>query len=378
MQPMRGFVLVLLPLLWLTCGFADDRKMWFPGDEWAAASPQSEGVDPKRLAEAIEYLERHAPRDGVQQLMIVRRGRVIHAGPKVDEVHGIWSCTKSFTSTVLGLLVDDGKCSLDTRAAKHLDALRAQYPDVTLRHFTTMTSGYRAVGDEPRAGYVHGPSTTPFVPGEPLFAPPGSRYAYWDSAMNQFAHVLTRIAGEPVAELFRRRIAGPIGMRAGQWKWGEFAGVDGPAVNGGAGNQGRHVFISAREMARLGHLFLNKGEWDGKRLISAGWVEQATRPQVPASVPLGHPGSAIPGPGMYGYNWWVNGVKPDGARKWPGIPAGAFSASGHNNNDLFVIPTWDMVVVRLGLDEGGAGGFSIPDETYATFLRKLGESLTVP
>jgi hypothetical protein len=54
-----------------------------------------------------------------------------------------------------------------------------------------MTSGYRAVGDEPRGDYLHGPSPTPFTPGPPLFAPPGSRYAYWDSAMNQFAHVLT-------------------------------------------------------------------------------------------------------------------------------------------------------------------------------------------
>jgi CubicO group peptidase (beta-lactamase class C family) len=110
------------------------------------------------------------------------------------------------------------------------------YPDVTLRHFTTMTSGYRAVGDEPRGTYIHGPSRTPFDPSpEPLFEPPGSQYAYWDSAMNMFALVLTRIAGEPLEEVFRRRIAEPIGMDAEKWDWGDAGEDNGIVVNGGSG-----------------------------------------------------------------------------------------------------------------------------------------------
>ena len=86
-----------------------------------------------------------------------------------------------------------------TRGPKdHVPALAAAYPDVTLRHFTTMTSGYRAMKDEPRGSYRHGPSPTPFDPcNTPLFAP-GTQYAYWDSAMNEFGLVLTRIAGEPL------------------------------------------------------------------------------------------------------------------------------------------------------------------------------------
>ena len=69
--------------------------------------------------------------------------------------------------------------------------LKPLYPEVTLRHFTTMTSGYRARGDDkPPSGYLHGPSGTPFDPMEPLFKP-GEKYAYWDSAMNLFGLVLT-------------------------------------------------------------------------------------------------------------------------------------------------------------------------------------------
>ncbi|MGD9494847.1 MAG: serine hydrolase domain-containing protein [Armatimonadota bacterium] len=263
---------------------------------------------------------------------------------------------------------------MDTRACEHVPELAAVYPDVTLRHFATMTSGYRAVGDEPRGNYLHGPSPTPLLPGpEPLFALPGSRFAYWDSAMNQLGHVLTRIAGESMCDLFRRRIADPIGMPTEGWRWGVLAEAHGLAVNGGAGNANKHVQISARELARFGLLMLNRGDWNGRRLISATWVDAATSPQVPVDLPLGQPESGIDGRGVYGFNWWCNGIGAEGTRKWPGAPPGTFAASGFNNNDLFVIPEWDLVVVRLGLDEQADG--KISDETYGAFLARLAEAI---
>lgn len=339
----------------------------------AVATPESQGVDSKRLQDALDYLKAHSPSDGVRQVVILRHGRIIHAGEGADERHGVWSCTKSFTSTVLGLLIDDGKCSLDALAADIDPAMKAAYPDVTLRHFTTMTSGYRALGDEPRSdGYSHGPSSTPFLPNpKPLFAP-GTKYAYWDSAMNQFAQLLTRIADEKIEDFFQRRIADPIGMDPDGWDWGEFDAEPHP-INGGSGNSGRHMFITARQMARFGQLFLDGGRWGDERLISRAWVERATRTQVPTDMPLGHPESGIEGPGMYGFNWWTNGVKPDGKRKWPGVPADAYAASGYNNNDMFIIPSWDVLAVRLGTDQ--ADGYTISDDVYAGFLRRLGRAV---
>ncbi len=306
----------------------------FPNEDWKQATPASQRVSSSKLQEAIGYLEQSCRRDGVKELVVIRNGRLIWQGPDIDKVHGIWSCTKSFTSTVLGLLVDDGKCTADSLAKDYLPELADAYPDIQLRHFATMTSGYRAVGDEPRGGYRHGPSTTPFRPAEiPLFSPPGSVYAYWDSAMNQFGHVLTRIAGEPISELFRRRIADPIGMNPDAWRWGDFGQVDGIVVNGGSGNSNHHVFISAREMARFGHLFLNRGQWRGRQLISTDWIQSATKTQVPAELDELHPDSGADGRGVYGFNWWTNGVKPNGRRKWPGAPAKTFAASGYNNNE---------------------------------------------
>ncbi|MCP4258406.1 MAG: serine hydrolase [Planctomycetes bacterium] len=347
-------------------------SMTFPYKDWQEMTPESQNIDSDRFNAAISYLKNNTGQDGVNELVIIRNGYMVWKGTNIDKVHGIWSLTKSFTSTVLGLLIDDDRATLETSAKEYVPGMSKTYPTITLRDFTTMTSGYYAIGDEPRGSYRHGPSRTPFKPGDkPLFAPPGSKYAYWDSAMNQFANVLTHIADEPIEDLFKRRIAERIGMNSEKWDWGDFGKVDGIVVNGGSGNSNKHVQISARELARFGHLFLNKGKWRGKQLISRAWVYQATRAQVPAFLPLGHPSSAD-GRGVYGYNWWINSIKHDGKRKWPGAPAGTYSASGYNNNDMFVIPEWDMVIVRLGLDENE---FKITDEIYGTFIKKIGQAI---
>ena len=352
--------------------YITNSTMTFPGKDWEEVKPESQSIDSAKFNAAISYLKDNTGRDGINELVIIRNGYMIWKGSNIDKVHGVWSLTKSFTSTVLGLLIDDVRATLETRAKEYVSGMSSTYPAITLRHFTTMTSGYYAVGDEPRGGYKHGPSSTPFKPADkPLFSPPGSKYAYWDSAMNQFGNVLTRIADEPIEVLFKRKIADPIGMNSDKWDWGDFGEVNGIVVNGGSGNGNKHIQISARELARFGHLFLNKGKWKGKQLISSAWVYQATRAQVPASLPL-EDLSGADGRGVYGYNWWVNSIKHDSKRKWPGAPAGTYSASGYNNNDMFVIPEWDMVIVRLGLDQNE---FPITDTIYGTFIEKIGRAI---
>jgi len=174
---------------------AASPTMVFPGQSWQETEPEAQGVDSNKLKAAVSYLKDNSGSDGVKELVIIRNGRMIWKGTDIDKIHGVWSLTKSFTSTVLGLLIDDGKATLDTLSKDYVPSMTEVYPDVTLQHFTTMTSGYYAVGDKSSGSYKHGPSRTPFNPAKtPLFKPPGSRYAYWDSAMNQFANVLTSIA----------------------------------------------------------------------------------------------------------------------------------------------------------------------------------------
>jgi CubicO group peptidase (beta-lactamase class C family) len=368
-HPLLFFLFFAIPI-----ASAQQALSVFPGDSWQQASPESQRVNSAQLQSALLFLQKNAGKDGVSEVAIIRNGYLIHEGANIDKQHGVWSLTKSFTSTVLGLLIDEGKCSLDTLAASILPEMKEHYAGVTLRHFTTMTSGYRAVGDTTTGSYTHGPSSTPFKPSpEALFSPPGSRYAYWDSAMNQFGHILTKIAGESLYDYFKRKVADPIGMHPDKWNWGEFKTESGPAINGGSGNGNKHIFISSRELARFGLLFLNKGRWNNKPLLSQTWVEQASAVQVANSVPLANPKlSSANGPGVYGFNWWVNGMNSAGKRKWPEAPAGTYAASGYNNNDMFIIPEWNMVIVRLGLDQNDQ---LITDEGFSAFIQKIGEAL---
>ena len=101
-------------------------------------------------------------------------------------------------------------------------------------------------------------------------------------------------------------------------------------------------------------------------------MRQATSVQVEASLPWAQPESKIDGRGSYACNWWRNGERADRRRKWPDAPPGTFAALGYNNNGCFVIPEWNMVIVRLGLDEDD---HKITDEEWSGFLGRVGEAV---
>lgn len=76
-------------------------------------------------------------------------------------------------------------------------------------------------------------------------------------------------------------------------------------------------------------------------------MQEATRPQVPATLPHGGYRAETGGRGIYGYNRWTNGTKPDGKRPWPAPPPETFMARGFNNNACIVVPEWELVLVRM-------------------------------
>jgi CubicO group peptidase (beta-lactamase class C family) len=158
---------------------------------------------------------------------------------------------------------------------------------------------------------------------------------------------------EPLGELFNRRIAQKIGITSNQMEWKNSGKINGITVNGGAGMPENGVYISALAMARFGWLYCCNGNWDGQQLISNRYIDYATTPRVSPEVPSYLPDGWYTGllPGNYGLNWWVNGRKPDGSQMWPHAPEGTFAAQGNKNNICFVVPAWNMVIVRLGGDE---------------------------
>jgi CubicO group peptidase (beta-lactamase class C family) len=339
------------------------NTMVFPGAAWHEATPQSQNVDPTKLASAVDYLRDHVGSDGVKRLVIVRNGYVIWKGPEFNRPQRVWSVTKAFTSTAHGLLIEDGKCTLETLAQDYDPNLAEYYPRVTLRHFATMTSGYDGLGGSYDFDAQGRGDENALAPPLPPFFPPGTKYQYWDEATQRYGYVLTQIAGEPLYDYLKRRVLTPIGMTTTDWLADATSRV--PNWTGG-------LVISAADLARFGHLFLNEGNWAGRQLIEASWVRQATHVQVPPSIPNALPSSTRKGSGCYGYHWWPNGVTPTGHRRWPDAPPSTYARSGYNNNDLFVLPAWNTVIVRLGLDQQ-EDNFTTAEQN--AFLKQVGQAL---
>jgi CubicO group peptidase (beta-lactamase class C family) len=366
MKSIRRFVAIVAMLTLAVSLTAGAEPTVFPDRDWEDATPESQGVDRAKLKEAVEVLRQTAGKEGVKRMIIIRNGRAIWRGPEADHVQGVWSVTKAFTSTAHGLLIEDGKCTLDTLAKDYDADLAKYYGNVTLRHFATMTSGLDGAGGSYDFDDQHrGDQNALVEPLQPFFAP-GTKYMYWDEATQHYGYTLTQIAGESLHEYLKQRILDPIGITRLTWK---------PDKTGRVLNWTGGIEISAADLARFGLLFLNRGKWKGRQLIDAGWVDEATRVQVPASIPNALPTSTRKGSGVYGYHWWPNGGTPEGKRRWPDAPLSTYARSGYNNNDLFVIPAWNMVTVRLGLDEQED---PITTDEYNTFLRKLGEAIRDP
>ncbi len=349
-------LLILLPFLFFACGPSATPTvaetgasakatyiappLLFPTTHWTRGRAQEVGVDSVVLADALRYLGSHCKEGGLSETMVIRHGRLIWAGDSIRKVHDIWSCTKSFTSTAVGLLAAEGKLALDQPVADHEPLLNELYPKATYRHFLTMTSGYDATGKNRWGEESQDWSSTPFRPGPPIFAP-GTAFTYWDEAMIMLGRAATQAAETSLENYLAETLMYPIGIKNWAW-WSEEALKDGTPVNFG----GTGIKMCAADQARFGHLFLNDGVWDGKRVLPEGWVAQATTNQVPKTLGLANTGrKSTDGRGIYGFNWWVINA-----------PVKAYYTSGLNHNVCLVVPEWDMVIVRMGVDGNPEAG----------------------
>ena len=329
----------------------------FPRQEWQKATPESQGVDSKKLDAALQDVKAGCGTVGITQMVVVRNGYVIWQGEDANKKHHIWSCTKSFTSICLGLLWDDGKCSPSTLACQIFPELKKDYPTVTLEHLATFTSGYS------------GDKTDVLKPLAPAYQP-GAAFCY-SKETDLLAAILTRIAKEPLESLFMRRIGNEIGLTPEQFEWKSVGKLDGLTLNGGYGSPDTGVYCSALGLARMGWLFANGGNWNGKQLISRRYIEYACVPRVSVKVPPQDPKAFYVNlPGAYGLNWWVNGMTVKGQLQWPSAPSSTFAAQGNQNNICFAVPDWQMTIVR-------GGGDKILTTNYDGMFRLIKEGLTV-
>ncbi len=248
-----------------------------------------------------------------------------------------WSATKSIASTLIGLLVDDGVLQLDAPApVPEWQGAGDPRAAITLRQLLNMASGLTFKEDyEPGSDaltMLFGASDMgAYAASRPLQHAPGTAWSYSSGTSNILAGIVFRATGgtlDGVMRFARTRLFEPAGMRSALIEPDE-AGVPVGSSYG---------YATARDWARFGQLFLDRGAAGGKQVVSRDWVDFVQTPVPAAPRPL------------YGGQFWLNRGDDSGPQKrmFVGLPADTFMALGHNEQIVAVIPSLGAVVVRLG------------------------------
>jgi CubicO group peptidase (beta-lactamase class C family) len=293
----------------------------FPGVDWEkAASPEAVGF---RTA-GLEALEAELVALPTTSFMVVSGGRVVYTYGDVAQVSYLASARKSVLSMLYGKYVANGTIDLDRTMADlgvdEADGLLPIEKTARIRDLLIASSGvYHAAGS----------------PGDDPNSPPrGSQqpgtffhYNNWD--FNVLGAVFEKLTGKTVFQALDEDLAKPLQLQDFQLSRQRMMGFE---------NQSRflayHLFLSARDMARLGLVMARGGRWKGRPIVPAAWVKASTEPRVAASN-VGRGGELA-----YGYLWWIPETRK--TEPWKG----SFMASGQFGQFVLVLPAIDTVIVH--------------------------------
>lgn len=288
----------------------------FPGAEWESAAPASAGLSAEKLDKAREWLASHNSRSG----LVVRHGRIVAEWYFQDadrnSKFAAYSTSKSLSSMATGLAIADGKLSLDHTVGQAFpDVQPAGKKAITVKQLLSMTSG---VHNNPQIGQR--PDLFTYALNEaPLDHPPGTKWDYNNTGLALLSPVFQKGTGKQIDEFLKERVFGPIGIAEGDWTWER---RDGYAIP----YSGCH--ITARGMGRIGLMVLNHGKWENRQIVPSDWLKESVGPSQDLNA-------------SYGYLWWNNTTN-----KWPKVPKDAFAALGRWDNNILIVPSLDLVVIR--------------------------------
>jgi CubicO group peptidase (beta-lactamase class C family) len=324
------------------------RKSIFPGKEWKERTPKNAGVNAEALRGIGQIMER-ARSNGA----LIRDGYLVaewnYGGPE-NKKFEVQSVTKSIMGIVAGIALKEGKIS------SLQDKVKGYYPvfnggphanEITFYHLLTATSGMPSIRNNERYA-------------EPRTTAPGTESLYHNDHTGELAAALTYIYnGESLADILRRRVTNKIGAEV---EWGkdrttiEVNGKQVPVTPGYA-----YSHWTAKDLARVGWLYLNNGKWQDQQLLPEDYVKQC---MTPVSVPVRrfHRGDDPSEPlknQTYGYLWWGY-YTSSGRLIW--------YMSGNGGQFCVVLPEENIVFTKIN----GIGKENQPFTTMEEFEDLIG------
>jgi CubicO group peptidase (beta-lactamase class C family) len=316
-------------------------------DVLSKSSPEAEGISSRAIMDFIEAAEKEQP-DALHSMMIVRHGKIVAEGwwdpYNPESPHLLYSLSKSFTSTAIGLAVEEGLISLDDQVISFFPEKVPEDPSENLKamrikDLLRMTTGhrtdsYRRIMDHPD-GWVAGFLSLP------VEHKPGSIFIYNTGATYMLSAILQNVTGQTLTDFLQPRLFDPLEISKPFWQ------SDPAGINlGGTG-----LFVRILDIAKLGQLYLQKGSWKGQQILSEDWVEQATSLQTSnGSNPESDWDQG------YGYQFWRcrhNLYRGDGAFGqycivMPEQDAVVAITSGSNDMQGIMNLVWDHLLPAMG------------------------------
>ena len=329
------------PLRWPTAG-------------WSSVAPEEQGMDRALLEEAAR--QGGATWPFLTSLLAARGGDLVleayYNGQEPDQPREIWSATKSFTATGVGIAIGEGRLRLDQTVGELIpDRIPAgadpRAAAVTVEQLLSMTSGFAWNSSTDYSFAFDEVDLTARTLGLPFACDPGSCYEYNSGNIHLLSAIVQAVTDETLADYLQPRLFDPLGIPRPVWRQsiaGETLGAVGLSVTPG-------------DLAKLGWLYLNGGVWEGRQIVPADFVAAATSVQ---SAGTNAAGVNLSGGAAYGYGWWVTEVA--------GLPA--YFGLGYGEQVVFVVPALDLVAVATSDPE-------IPVEQLQ-YPRRIIERLIVP
>ena len=297
---------------------------YWPTKGWKTSTPEEQGMDSDLLVEMFEFIQRW--NYDFHSVSVIRNGYLVadatiypfHPGSK----HIIHSCTKSITSALIGIAIDQGYIeSVDQpvlsffpeRTIANLDVNKEA---MTLEHLLIMASGLDC-----RDSYLYGwgglyqmeksDDWVQFVLDLAMSEPPGTRFEYCNGASFLLSAIIQETTGVSAYEFAEENLFGPLGITDVAWP------VNPQGINIGWGE----LRMQPHDMAKIGYLYLNNGRWEDEQIIPSEWISASTQKHIIGTMAEG-----------YGYQWWIRSD-------------GVYMALGMAGQYIFVVPELDLVAV---------------------------------